>query len=123
MKLFIRILIMMTSLFIAERLVPGIYFNGNGWIVLFIMALTLAFFNATIRPILKLLSCGFIFLTLGLFTFIINGIVLMLASWVSINLLNTHFYVENFWSAILGSVIISFVSLMLTSIFLDKSKK
>jgi len=123
MKLITRILIMMASLFIAEKLVPGIHINGNGWIVFSVMAVTLGLLNATIRPILKLLSCGLIILTLGLFTFIINAAVLLLASWISINFLNAQFFVDNFWSAILGSVIVSIVSLVLNSILLDKKKK
>lgn len=114
---------MMASLFIAERLVPGIHINGNGWIVFSVMAVTLGLLNATIRPFLKLLSCGLIILTLGLFMFIINAAVLLLASWISINFLNAQFFVDNFWSAILGSVIVSIVSLVLNSILLDKKKK
>jgi putative membrane protein len=120
MKLIFRLLITMAALFVAAWLVPGIQIEGNGWVVFAVMALILAVLNVTIKPILKLLSCGLIIVTMGLFTFVINALMLMIASWVSINWFNVTFIVDNFWSALLGSLIVSVVSMILNIVFIDK---
>ncbi len=123
MKHLIRFIITMFAIYIADLLIPGIRIGGNGWVVFAVVALILSILNSTIKPILKFLSCGLIILSLGLFTFIINGSMLLLASWLSINWFNVTFIVENLWSAILGSIIISLVTLVLNNLFIDKSKK
>ena len=69
--------------------------------------------NASIRPLLKLLSLPLIILTLGLFIFVINALMLMMTGWVS-GLLNLGFYVGGFWDAFVGGLIISIVSLVLS---------
>jgi putative membrane protein len=123
MKLLLRWLITAVSLYVAVLIVPGITVEGNAWIAFTIMALVLGLVNAIIRPVLKLLSCGLIVLTLGLFVFVINAGTFMLASWISQHWLNIGFYVENFWSALLGSIIVSFVSIILSSILIDDKEK
>jgi len=80
MKLIIRWLIVSLSLFAANWVLPGIRVAGKAWVVYAIMAIVLGLVNAVIRPILKFLSCPLIMLTLGLFTLVINGIMLWLAS-------------------------------------------
>jgi putative membrane protein len=69
MKFIIRWLISAIALFVAAAIVPGIEVQGNAYVALGVTALILGFLNAVIRPILTLLSCGFIVLTLGLFIF------------------------------------------------------
>ena len=62
--------------------------------------------NAIVRPIVTLLSIPFIILTLGLLLFVINALMLLLTSWLS-GQLGLHFHVDGFWTAVLGSIIIS----------------
>jgi len=68
------------------------------------------------------LSCGLIVLTLGLFTLVINGFMLWLASWIETEWLGLHFHVDGFWNAVLGALIISVVSVIL-SLFVGKKVK
>ena len=78
-----------------------------------IVALIFGVVNALVRPIATLLSLPFIILTLGLFIFILNAAMLQLTSWLA-GVFDLAFHVEEFfWDAIWGSLIITFVSLLL----------
>jgi putative membrane protein len=120
MRILIRWAIIAISLFVAAWLVPGIQVEGNGWIVFAVMAVILALVNAFVRPILKILTCPLIFLTLGLFTLVINGLTLWLSSWIAVNWLDVGFHVDGFWAALLGGLIVSVVSVVLSSILRDR---
>jgi len=76
--------------------------------------------NASIRPLLKLLSLPIILLTLGLFIFVINALMLLMTGWVS-GLLDLGFDVDGFWDAFFGGLIVSIVSLLL-SMFMGVGK-
>ncbi len=119
-KLLLRWLINGVALYLAAELVPGIETEG-GWQVLLLMALIFGLVNALVRPILKFLTCPLIMLTLGLFTLVINALMLQLASWLG-RQLDLGFYVENFWAAILGALVISVGSFVLTMIIGDDDK-
>ena len=120
MKLIIRWLIIAISLFVAVWIVPGITVEGDAWVVYSVMAITLGLVNALIRPILKFLSCGFIIITLGLFVLIINAATFMLSALIAQNWFGVGFYVDGFWPALLGSIIVSIVSVILSSILIDE---
>jgi putative membrane protein len=117
MNLLIRWIIASFSLFVAAWLVPGIRVEGNAWGVYAVMAVILGLINAIIRPILKLLSLPIIILTLGLFLLVINGITLWMASALAIKVFHVGFYVDGFWSALLGALIVSIVSMILSTFF------
>jgi len=117
MNLLIRWIIASFSLFIAAWLVPGIRVEGNAWGSYAVMAVILGLINAIIRPILKLLSLPIIILTLGLFLLVINGITLWMASALAIEVFHVGFYVDGFWSALLGALIVSIVSVILSAFF------
>ena len=85
MKLLIRWIIAAFSLFVAAWLVPGIRVEGNAWLIFTVMAVILGLVNAVIRPILALLTCSLIILTLGLFVLVINALTLWLASTIAVN--------------------------------------
>jgi putative membrane protein len=119
MKLIIRWLITGFSLFVAAWLVKGIRVEGNAWTVFAVTAAILGLVNALIRPILKLLSCPLIILTLGLFVLVINGISLWLASKIAVNWFHVGFYIQGFWSAFWGAVIVSLVSVILSALLHD----
>jgi putative membrane protein len=123
MKLILRWLITAVSLYVAVLIVPGISIQGDKWLGFAIMALILGLVNALIRPILKVLSCGLIVITLGLFVFVINAATFWLASEITKNWFNIGFTVNNFWSALLGSIIVSVVSVILSSILIDKEDR
>lgn len=115
MKLLIRWVIASLALFAAVWLVPGIRVAGNAWIVYAIMAVILGLVNAAVRPVLKFLTCPLIILTLGLFTLVINGIVLALSAWIA-NQFGIGFYVDGFWAAFLGGLIVSIVTVILSAL-------
>ena len=117
MNLLLRWIIASFSLFVAAWLVPGIRVEGNAWGVYAVMAVILGLINAIIRPILKLLSLPIIILTLGLFLLVINGITLWMASALAIKVFHVGFYVDGFWSALLGALIVSIVSMILSTFF------
>ena len=119
MNLIIRWIVTSISLFVAAWLVPGIRIEQGGWTVFAAMAIILGLVNAIVRPILKLLSCPLIVLTLGFFVLIINGITLWIASGIAVRWFNVGFYVDDYWAAFLGGVIVSLVSVVLTALFKD----
>ena len=116
MKLLIRWLITSLSLFVAAWLVPGIHVDGNAWVIYAVMAIILGLVNALVRPVLTLLSCPLIILTLGFFVLVINGLTLWLASAIAVNWFDIGFYVDGFWAAFLGALIVSIVSVILSAL-------
>jgi putative membrane protein len=114
MKLLIRWVIASLALFVAAWLVPGITVDGNGWVIYALMAIVLGLVNAIVRPLLKLMTCPLILLTLGLFVLVINGLTLWLASAIAVNWFHVGFYVDGFWSGFLGALIVSIVTIVLS---------
>jgi putative membrane protein len=108
---------------VAAWVVPGIYVTEphRVWTVI-LVALVLGLINAFIRPILYALSCGLIVLTLGLFTLVINGLMLWLASWIALNWIGLGFHVDGFWNAVFGALIVSVVS-VIVSIFVGGKRR
>lgn len=116
MKLLIRWVVASLALFVAAWLVPGITVDGSGWIIYAAMAIILGLINAIVRPLLKLMTCPLILLTLGLFVLIINGVTLWLASTIAVNWFHVGFYVDGFWSGFLGALIVSIVTIVLSAL-------
>jgi len=114
-----RWLISSFSLFVAAWLVPGIRAEGNAMAVYFVMAIILGLINLTVKPILTLLSLPITILTLGLFMLVVNAIMLWLASAIAVTLFHIGFYVDGFWAAFLGALIVSVVSMILSSFIED----
>ena len=120
MKLLIRWLIVAIALVGAVWLIPGIRVEGtNAWIAVGVMAVVLGLVNAIIRPILAFLSCGCIVATLGLFMLVINGLTLWLSAWIAQNWLNVGFYVDGFWPAFWGGIVVGAVSFVLSLVLVD----
>ncbi|MHB1296425.1 MAG: phage holin family protein [Anaerolineae bacterium] len=111
-KLLLRWIINAVAVYAAMRLVQGIS-AADGVAVYLWMALILGLVNALIAPILKLLTCPLILLTLGLFTLVINALMLWLAASIA-QALGVGFYVADFGSALLGAIIIGVVSFALS---------
>lgn len=123
MKLLIRWIISTLALFAAAYLIPGIRVEDpNAWMVYALMALILGLVNAIIRPFLKLLSCPLILLTLGVFVLVINGVSFLLAARIA-EAVGVGFYVDGFWSAFLGALVVSVITVFFTVFLKDGNEK
>lgn len=112
----IRWLVTTIAVFAAEKIIPGIHCHSAG--ALLGASLLLGIINAFVRPILLLLSIPFIILTMGLFILVVNALMLMLVAQII-----PSFAVDGFWSAFFGSIVISFVSWILSSFFRSSDGK
>lgn len=117
MSLLISWLVNAIALAVAVWLLDGINVVGeNTWLTLALMAIVFGLVNALIRPLVRFLTCLINVITLGLFTLVINALMLMLSGWIA-QQFNIGFEVKNFWWALLGALIISVVSFVLNLIF------
>jgi putative membrane protein len=113
-------LINAAALALASWLIPGIEITGeNAWLAVALMAVIFGLVNALIRPLVKFLTCLINMITLGLFTLVINTLMLLLSSWIA-EQLNVGFRVDGFIPAFLGALLISVVSIVLSVIFKDR---
>lgn len=122
MRILIRWVITGLALFAAAWLVPGITVEGNGWTVYAVMAVILALVNAIVRPVLKLLTCPLILLTLGIFVLVINGLTLWLASRIAQSWFGVGYTVDGFGAAFLGGLIVSVVSIILSALIREEDE-
>ena len=123
MKFIIRLAINMVALYVAIVLLPKyILYQGN-WIDIIWLALIFGLVNAILRPPFKALSCLLIILTLGLFTLVINALLFALTGLIG-NIWHVGFTLADpwFWSAFLGSLVTTVVSLVLSLILRDELK-
>lgn len=118
MKFLLRILATAAALWIATQIVPGVTHSGP-WTSLLLVAIVFGLLNAIVRPLLKLLTCPLILLTLGLFTFVINALMLWLTSAIS-STLGLGFHVAGFVPAFLGALVITVVSVLVSLILRDR---
>jgi putative membrane protein len=93
--------------------------TGHKALSLILVALIFGVVNWLVKPVVKLLSLPLFILTLGLFTLVVNALMLLLTSWLS-GQLNLDFHVDGFWAALLGGVIISIVSWALHVVLPDE---
>jgi putative membrane protein len=121
-KIIIRWIICAIAILATTWFIPGITIEGNGIIVALAVAFILGLVNALIRPILVFLSCGCIVATLGLFMFVINAASLWIASQIS-QLFGFGFNVDGFIPAILGSIVISIVSWLLSLVLIGEHER
>jgi putative membrane protein len=116
MALLIKWLIMTLSVGIAAYLIPGIAVSG--FFSALLVALFLGVINVLVRPFLILITLPINILTLGLFTFVINAVLVLLASKVV-----PGFEVRGFWWAMLFSIVLSIVQYILNKIFVAPIRK
>jgi len=107
-KLALRWVINAVAVYAAIALIDGIW-AGGGWGVYFIVAVLLGLVNAIIAPLFKMLTCPLIILSLGLFTLIVNGLMLWLTGSFA-RALGVGFQVDGFGPAFWGALVISVVS-------------
>ena len=117
MKLLLRWVVSAAAVAVAVYLLEGIRLEG-GAAAFFGVALILGLVNALIRPILSALSCGLVFLTLGLFLLVINAAMLLLTEAIAQSV-GLRFHVDGFVPALLGSIIITLVSFVASLLLCD----
>jgi putative membrane protein len=112
MRFLIRLLINAAALWIATRLVSGITASSDPATFL-VVALVFGLLNALVGPLLRMLTCPLMILTLGFFTFVINAVILLLTSAVA-GRFGLGFHVAGFWPAFWGALVVSIVSVLLS---------
>ena len=105
-----RLLIHMVAILIISYLLPGVIWVEGVWAAL-VAAFLLGIVNAVLRPILIFFTLPITVLTFGLFLLVINGLMLLLVSSIV-----RGFHVNGFWGAVLGSILISLVSWILSRV-------
>ncbi|WP_175411310.1 phage holin family protein [Streptomyces sp. TRM64462] len=110
------------ALAVAIWLLENITLTGEStakkaWTLL-LVALVFGVVNFLVKPVVKILTLPLFVLTLGLFTLIVNALMLLLTSWLA-DKLDLSFHVEGFWTAVLGGLIISVVSWALNVVLPD----
>lgn len=113
--LFIRWLILTVAILICAYLIEGIYVGG--FFSALVAAAFLGILNALLRPVLLIITLPINILTLGLFTFVINAILLLMVSGVV-----TGLEIRSFWSALGGALIIAIISWILLSFISDQGR-
>lgn len=109
MYLFIRLIGFSLIIMFISWIIPGI--SVDGFWSAFIVSIIIALINVFIKPILILVTLPINILTLGLFTFIINALLFMFASYIA-----PGFEIESFFSAFIGALLLSILSIGLNSI-------
>jgi putative membrane protein len=99
------------ALFVATWLLSGLSYGSDGWALL-IAGLVFTLVNFLLKPFLAILSIPFIIVTLGLFYFLINVLMLYLTAWIV-----PQFTIASFWWGVLAAVIVSFVNWVLHMFF------
>jgi putative membrane protein len=124
-NLIIRLLVNAIALAAASWLVSGITLQGattgKRVLTLLIVAAIFGVVNAIVKPVVKVLSFPLLILTLGLLTFVINAVMLLLTSWIT-GKLDVQFHVDGFWSALFGALIISVVGMILNAVLPEKAE-
>jgi putative membrane protein len=122
-RLIVRIMVSALALAAAAALIQGIAVTGdnagNQILALLGVAVIFGLINAIVRPIVLLFTLPLFLLTLGLFTFVVNALMLLLTSWIS-DRLGLPFAVDGFWAAFLGALVISVVSFAINVALPDK---
>ena len=116
MNILLSIVANAVALFATAYIVPGITFGGS-WVQLLVAGAIFGLLNLIVRPIAMLLSLPFLVLTLGLFYFVLNGLLL----W-GFSQLMPGYHVSGLWAGILGSLVIMVVNWIVSALFGGKKK-
>jgi len=111
-KFILNLLVNAIALYAAVALVSGIIPQSNNWLSFLWLALIFGLVNAILKPILHVVGCPFLILTLGLGGLLINTLLFYLAGQIGIRF-GVGFTVAGFWPAFFGALVVSIVSFML----------
>lgn len=115
MGFLLRVLVNAATIALAAALIPGIRLDG-AWPAL-LAGVVLGLVNALVRPVLVVLTLPLTIVTLGLFLLVLNGVCLALTAW-----LVPGFDLDGFLPAVLGALVISVVSWVLTAFVSDRGR-
>lgn len=118
----VRFAVNAVALYAAITLVPGLSVADNSWTTYVLLALFFGIVNAFLAPILKLLTCPFYLVTLGLFSLVVNTALFYATAWLS-NLFGVALSIRDFSSAFLGALIVSLVHMVLFAILPDGNSR
>jgi len=123
LKALIRVLVTAVALFVATAVDSGIQLRAGTTlskvVTLIVVALIFGIVNAVLKPIAKTLGCLFYVLTLGLIGLVVNGLLLLLTSWVA-GKLSLPFHITGFWAAFWGAIIVGIVGWLLNMFVGDR---
>ena len=116
----VRVVINGVAIWLATLVLPGLSIVGTGSTlqtvgVIALVALVFGIVNAIVKPIVQLLSIPLYVLTLGLFTLVVNALMLMLTAWIT-ERTDWGLRIDNFGTAVLGALIVSVVSFVLSAV-------
>ena len=125
MRLILRLLANAAALAVATFLLSGISLTapttGRKVLALLLVALIFGIINAVLKPIFTFFTAPLVLLTLGLFLIVINALLLLLTSWLA-GQLGIGWSVTGFWTAVIGSIIVSIVSFVLNAFLPNKDE-
>ncbi|MGI3780532.1 MAG: phage holin family protein [Janthinobacterium lividum] len=125
MRFLLRLVANAAALAVATWLLAGIQLTAAGTgdkvLVLLVVALIFGIVNAVVKPIFTAATACIVLLTLGLFLLVINALMLLLTSWLATKV-GVGWYVDGFWTALLGSVIVSVVSFVLNAFLPERNQ-
>lgn len=122
MKLLLRLAVNVAALYVAIAWVPGITMNeGTSWVAFVWLGLIFGLLNALIKPLLTLLTCPLIILTLGFGTFLINMLMFYFAGEIGTRF-GVGFTTDGIIPIALGALVVSIVSVFLTMFINDEKK-
>ena len=116
-RLAVRWAFNVAALFVTAWILSGVSY-GNDWWTLLIAAVVFTLANAFVKPVLAVLSIPFIVVTLGIFYFLINVLMLYVTDWVV-----GDFEIKTFWWGVLAAIIVSIVNGILHMIFGDPTEQ
>jgi len=116
----VRLAVNAVALYAAIYFVPGLQaaVPNQSWVTYVVLALIFGLVNLLIRPILKLVTCPFYILTLGLFSLIVNTLLFKLTFWIG-NQFGVTNLINNWVDAFLGALVVSIVSMLLYAVIPD----
>jgi putative membrane protein len=118
-RILARFLVNALAIWLTAQLLPSmIQVNGAGGAAIAVIMFGLV--NALVRPLVTCLTLPLFFLTLGLFTFVLNGLMFWLASVIASVFFPGQFLVEDFWAAFLGAIVMSIISMVLSVLIPDE---
>ncbi|GIE35257.1 hypothetical protein Ait01nite_083020 [Actinoplanes italicus] len=122
MGILIRLVITAVSLWIATLVIDGIDLTAESTTTkvgtLLAVAVIFGLVNAVLRPIIKTIGCGLYVFTLGLVAILVNGLLLLLTSWIA-DKLDLAFHVDGVLPAVLGALLVGIVSWLLNMLVPD----
>ncbi|WP_420318774.1 phage holin family protein [Ekhidna sp.] len=115
MNVLVKILLSSVAVIIASYLLPGVYIDD--FITAVIIAVLLSLLNATVKPLLVILTIPITVVTFGLFLLVINALIILITSSIV-----PGFQVDGFWWALIFSLLLSLINALLTDLSKDNQK-